>query len=151
MQIMNMKNLIIKNWKNRHRTTRVTLYDGTVLRKIDHLMVEIVQILNRPGLRTEWCCQGDYRDHSNRSGAYVAINGPLSHLFCHRLLDDLLNNPTEVSYYEPAIKGRVCVPVDEGITVSNFHLNGEGITIQWVAPYRKFVTERFRRAVASLG
>lgn len=134
-------------WKNRHRTSRVVLYDGTVLPKIDLLMVEIIQLLNRPGLRTEWCCQGNYYDQ-NKSGAYVAINGPLASVFCHRLLDDQLRNPNYVYYYEPAIKGRACVAADEGITVANYY--GNGITIEWIARYRKFITERFRRAVNTL-
>jgi hypothetical protein len=72
----------------KHKTQCVVLEnDGTVLPAIDRGMVQLVRLLNRPGLRTTQCCQGSKQVLYD---AYVTLAGERAHEFAHRLLDDVL-------------------------------------------------------------
>lgn len=121
-----------------HSTTSITLYDGTVLPEIDQPMVEIVEMLNRPGLRTHMCCQGDYQINERLHHAWVQISSPLANLFCHRLLDDQLEKPAYM------LLGH---HLDEWISLEGA---GGRVNICCSARHLKLVTERFRRVIAGL-
>jgi hypothetical protein len=81
-----------------HDSEPIVIGNDTV--KIDQKMVPIILLLNRKGLSTRSCCQGD-NDSESYPGklldlAMVWIDGPLARCFAHALLDDLIDNPVDI-------------------------------------------------------
>src|SRR5271156_6962725 len=113
-----------------HKHVRVKLYDGNVLPEIDKPLVKLVQLLNRPGLWTTYCCQGDKTFYPD---AYISVSGPLARHLIHRLLDDQLDHPMRL--------GR-CITFFESVP-------GEPIfIIRWHARDLKSVTAGFKRVLS---
>jgi hypothetical protein len=115
----------------KHKQIAVTLYDGTVLPKIDEPLAELVRLLNRPDLWTSNCCQGD--EGRSYQDAYIAVDGPLAYPLVHRLLDDQLDCPTN--------------HISDNI-VFDTKIGESGIAIRWCPSVLPKVIARFRRVLS---